>query len=78
MTVLRTLAHLLAALSHATPKQAKEPRVPHTDKDQHPTFFSRQVELIKRSYFICTNTCKCFSRQAGESIYSFRGLAPAP
>ena len=26
-SVLRTLAHLLAALSHATPKQAKEPKV---------------------------------------------------
>ena len=25
---LRTLAHLLAAQSHATPKQAKEPKVP--------------------------------------------------
>jgi len=26
-TVLRTLAHLLAAHSRATPKQAKEPRI---------------------------------------------------
>jgi len=72
MTQLRILAYLLNQNAHATAKQAKEPRVPNTDKYQQLTFFSRQVELIKRSYFICTSTYKCFSRQAGESIYSFR------
>lgn len=35
-SVLRTLAHLLAAHSHATPKQAKEP-----------TFPTRQKEVLK-------------------------------
>jgi hypothetical protein len=32
-SVLRTLALLLAALAYATPKQAKEPKVPNTHNE---------------------------------------------
>jgi hypothetical protein len=31
-SVLRTLAHLLAAQSRAAPKQAKEPKIPKTNR----------------------------------------------
>jgi hypothetical protein len=36
--VLRTLAHLLAAHSRATPKQAKEPSVNHRQEIQSTNF----------------------------------------